>query len=146
MGGVRKPKKEEGAPYEFGTEKINFTRPKDFFKDMLQRPTIMWKLWKKEKPEIFKIAREEIKQQRRQEKKKHAHGHHINGFGEFQSDKYPDLGPDKIVLSFHDPEAQMALLVFSASTSDWGLGQDVLRRLVDINTKKRSKRTKEKAD
>lgn len=36
-------------------------------------------------------------------------GHHIDSKGRFQSDKYPDLPPDKIVLSFKDPRAYRAL-------------------------------------
>ena len=37
-------------------------------------------------------------------------GHHINAEGQFQSDKYADLGPDKVVMSFKDPSARYALL------------------------------------
>ncbi len=41
-------------------------------------------------------------------------GHHTDSDGRFQSDNYPDLPPDKIVLSFNDPEARRALEVFGS--------------------------------
>lgn len=59
-------------------------------------------------------------------------GHHINKQGEFQSDKYPDLPPDKIVLSFKDPEARKALDVFAVETSDFELSKDIWVRLRTI--------------
>lgn len=62
--------------------------------------------------------------------KKHTH---INGKGEFQSDKYPELGPDKIVLSFKDPLAQCALymlaLDYMSGHVDEQLGRDISQRL-----------------
>jgi hypothetical protein len=36
-------------------------------------------------------------------------GHHLTEDGQFKSDKYPDLPPGKIVLSFKDPHAQLGL-------------------------------------
>lgn len=56
-------------------------------------------------------------------------GHHINSEGHFQSDKYPDLPPDKIVLSFKDEDAQPALSLFCRLTKDRELGDDILARL-----------------
>lgn len=56
-------------------------------------------------------------------------GHHIDAKGRFQSDKYPELGPDKIVLSFRDKAARLALYVFASETQDRELGEDVRRRL-----------------
>jgi hypothetical protein len=35
--------------------------------------------------------------------------HHLNALGQFQSDLYPDMLPDEIVLSFRDPAAIEAL-------------------------------------
>ena len=45
-------------------------------------------------------------------------GNHINSQGKFQSDKYPDLPPDKIILSFKDPVAREALNVYAQNTKD----------------------------
>ena len=56
-------------------------------------------------------------------------GHHINEKGEFQSDKYPDLPPDKIILSFRDPMARLALRTFVIYTSDKELADDIKTRL-----------------
>ena len=63
-------------------------------------------------------------------------GHHIDKEGRFQSDKYPDLGPDKIVLSFKDREARLALSVFAnvykKNGKDPELVQDIRTRLASI--------------
>ena len=56
-------------------------------------------------------------------------GHHINKKGQFQSDKYPDLPPDKIILSFKDEAAKRALAVFASYTKDKELAHDILERL-----------------
>jgi len=56
-------------------------------------------------------------------------GHHINEKGQFQSDKYPDLPPDKIILSFNDPVAREALRLYSKMTKDRELADDILERL-----------------
>jgi hypothetical protein len=61
-------------------------------------------------------------------------GHHITSEGTFQSDKYPDLAPDKIVLSFKDKEAQEALKVFAHTTNDRELAEDILERLLTISS------------
>lgn len=56
-------------------------------------------------------------------------GHHINKNGQFQSDKYPDLAPDKIILSFKDPVAHLALKVYAENTKEKELSMDILERL-----------------
>lgn len=56
-------------------------------------------------------------------------GHHIDSEGRFQSDKYPDLAPDKIVLSFHDPIAAVVLGYYAAGCKDRDLGRDIEHRL-----------------
>ena len=59
-------------------------------------------------------------------------GHHINEKGQFQSDKYPDLPPDKIILSFKDRASRWALLHFIDRTLDRELSKDVETRLKSI--------------
>ncbi len=59
-------------------------------------------------------------------------GHHVDDEGRFQSDRHPDLEPDKIVLSFRDPEARLALRVFAEQTSDRELARDIDARLTAI--------------
>lgn len=56
-------------------------------------------------------------------------GHHIDYKGRFQSDKYPDLPPDKIILSFHDPVAQSTLRYFALFAQDRELARDISQRL-----------------
>lgn len=56
-------------------------------------------------------------------------GHHIDSEGRFQSDKYPDLPPDKIVLSFKDLAARRALLDYCNRTKDRELADDINFRL-----------------
>lgn len=58
--------------------------------------------------------------------------HHINKDGQFQSDKHPDLAPNKIVLSFKDPAAQQALVLFAEETDDRELAEDILIVLKEI--------------
>ena len=53
-------------------------------------------------------------------------GHHINKNGNFQSDKYPNLPENKIVLSFKEKEARIALRVYAEITTDRELGDDIL--------------------
>ncbi len=61
-------------------------------------------------------------------------GHHINDKGQFQSDKYPELAPDKIVLSFKDPRARPALTVLALGYGhkDTELSDDIRERLRTI--------------
>ena len=58
--------------------------------------------------------------------------HHINDKGQFQSDKYPDLAPNKIVLSFKDPAARIALHAYVAHTEDQGLADDIFIALMNL--------------
>lgn len=62
-------------------------------------------------------------------------GHHIDSEGRFRSDKYPDLPPDKIILSFKDPKARIALIVYAAATEDYELGEDIEQRILAIEPK-----------
>lgn len=52
-------------------------------------------------------------------------GHHMNNKGQFQSDKYPDLPPDKMILSFRDPYAKEALRRYAEFTDDKMLAEDI---------------------
>lgn len=60
-------------------------------------------------------------------------GHHIDSRGRFQSDKYPELPPDKIILSFKDGAARDALASFAKRTEDRELGEDILTRVNYLN-------------
>jgi hypothetical protein len=62
-------------------------------------------------------------------------GHHIDSQGRFQSDKYPDLPPDKIVLSFKDLDAYAALLTLADvyQHKDSEFAADIRTRLRTIN-------------
>ncbi len=59
-------------------------------------------------------------------------GHHINDKGQFQSDKHPDLAPGKIILSFKDPAARVALSAFALITDDEELAEDIDKCLQDV--------------
>jgi len=59
-------------------------------------------------------------------------GHHIDVNGKFQSDKHPELPPDKIILSFKDPAARQGLRMFAAVTGDQELAADIIERLGTI--------------
>jgi len=59
-------------------------------------------------------------------------GHHINSDGQFQSDKYPELPPDKMVLSFKDKHARYCLLMYAKYTSDKELAEDIRTRYNSI--------------
>lgn len=61
-------------------------------------------------------------------------GHHIDSEGRFQSDKHPDLAPDKIILSFKDPHARGALFLLAGDYEvvDTGLAKDIVARLNSI--------------
>ena len=63
-------------------------------------------------------------------------GHHIDDQGRFQSDRHPDLAPDKIVLSFKDPRARHALMALATAymVADPGLAEDISRRLLSIRS------------
>ena len=59
-------------------------------------------------------------------------GHHINSKGQFQSDKYSNLAPDKFILSFKDPIAQEALKLYAENTEDKELAEDIFERIQSI--------------
>jgi hypothetical protein len=54
---------------------------------------------------------------------------HLNAFGQFQSNQYPELGPDEIVLFFRDPAAIEALYAFADLTDDDDLTVAIVKRL-----------------
>ena len=49
----------------------------------------------------------------------------VDGKPMFQSDKYPDLEPNHIVLSFDDPAARRALWKLCDVTKDRALAEDI---------------------
>ena len=55
--------------------------------------------------------------------------HHLNTFGQFQSNQYPDMLPDEIVLSCRDPAAMEALHAFADLTDDDDLAVAIVKRL-----------------
>ena len=61
-------------------------------------------------------------------------GHHINKEGQFQSDLYPDLPPDKIIVSFKHQAAQPALAALAESYQEIypELSADIRTRLRTI--------------
>ena len=58
-------------------------------------------------------------------------GHHIVN-GRFQSDKYPYLKPDHVILSFKDPAARLGLKILANTTRDIEFGKDIKTRLKSI--------------
>lgn len=60
-------------------------------------------------------------------------GRYINDEGQFQSGKYPNLAPDKIVLSFDDPAAKPVLMAYTfvAAEQNMELCEDIQTRLAD---------------
>ena len=60
--------------------------------------------------------------------------HHINDKGEFQSDKYPDLPPDKIIISFKHSQTWrgLALIAKDYDATDPDLAADIRTRLASI--------------
>lgn len=60
-------------------------------------------------------------------------GHLINKNGQFQSDKYPELKPDKIILSFKDKAARKALHEYIKYSKDQELSEDIEKRLADFD-------------
>ena len=63
-------------------------------------------------------------------------GHHINKKGNFQSDKYPKLPENKIILSFKDKLAREVLKIYGEKTRDKGLGEDILQVIKKIEQEK----------
>ncbi len=58
-------------------------------------------------------------------------GHHIDAEGRFQSDKYPELPPDKVVISLKDPRTWAGLRVIAVQYQDGEkeFGDDLLGRI-----------------
>ncbi len=55
--------------------------------------------------------------------------YHLNTLGQFQSDQYPEMRSDEIVLSFRDPAAMEALHAFADLTDDDALAVVTVKRL-----------------
>ena len=64
-------------------------------------------------------------------------GHHINAEGQFQSDKHPDLPPDRIRLNFNNPNSHAALwqLAKSYASVDPELAEDIGMRLWSLGSR-----------
>ena len=60
-------------------------------------------------------------------------GHLIDREGRFQSDKYPELPRDKMILSFKDDKARRALWLYAALTDDIELADDIRQRISDFD-------------
>ena len=63
-------------------------------------------------------------------------GHHIDDQGRFQSDKYPNLPPDKIIVSFKHPDAWPALAALAEAYQmrDEELAADIRERLRTVRS------------
>ena len=63
-------------------------------------------------------------------------GHHIDKEGRFQSDRHPDLEPDKIIVSFKHPQARPALAALAEAYQevDVELADDIRERLRTISS------------
>lgn len=65
-------------------------------------------------------------------------GHHIDAEGRFQSDKYPELAPDKVVISLKDSRTWAGLRVIAvAYCTNSGadareFGSDLFQRVKDL--------------
>ena len=67
-------------------------------------------------------------------------GHHIDDEGRFQSDKYPELAPDKVVINLKDPRTWEGLRKIAteyvcrtwSSDDDREFGNDLFRRLKSL--------------
>jgi len=62
-------------------------------------------------------------------------GHHINKDGEFQSDKHPELPPNKIALDFRDAFARLPILMYAQSIMDEELAMDIYKGLENAKSK-----------
>lgn len=58
-------------------------------------------------------------------------GHHIDSQGRFQSDKHPELKPDRILVNFANPLSRRALRVLADDYQDIDpeLSEDINARL-----------------
>ena len=61
-------------------------------------------------------------------------GRHIDTEGRFQSDKHPELPPGRILVSFTDPAARLALggLAIGYNNIDNELASDIRTRLASL--------------
>ena len=61
-------------------------------------------------------------------------GHHIDDEGRFQSDKHPELPPDRIRVNFTNPRSQRALWALAEDYEDKDpeLSADIKARLLDL--------------
>lgn len=61
-------------------------------------------------------------------------GQHIDEQGRFQSDKYPELAPDKVVINLKHPEAWPGLLLIAQAYADRYLefGEDLKARVLQL--------------
>lgn len=61
-------------------------------------------------------------------------GHHIDDKGRFQSDKYPQTPPDKVVLSLTDPKVQPLLLLVATAYQDDDpeFAEDLRQRVIEL--------------
>jgi hypothetical protein len=73
-------------------------------------------------------------------------GKHLNEQGQFQSDRFPSIGPDKLVLSFHDPEARHALTTFAHATANRALAYDIMWRMEQIDRARQEEEAKNKSE
>ncbi len=66
-------------------------------------------------------------------------GHHIDDYGQFQSDKHPDLPPDRIRINFQNPRSWRALLILADDyqSKDRELSEDIRARIWDIISRSR---------
>lgn len=64
-------------------------------------------------------------------------GHHINAHGEFQSDKHPDLPPDRIRINMSNPRSQRAMwqLALDYEDKDPELSADIRTRLSALGSR-----------
>lgn len=58
-------------------------------------------------------------------------GHHFDAEGRFQSDKYPDLPPDRVAINITDPRTHqgLALIAHALHDDDPEFAEDLLQRL-----------------
>ena len=77
-----------------------------------------------------------LKKLNRKKTKQNKMPHHINDKGNFQSDKYPDLSENKIILSFKDSLAREVLKIYAEKTNDKELGEDILQVIKNIEKPK----------
>lgn len=64
-------------------------------------------------------------------------GHHIDDQGRFQSDKFPDLPPDKVIINLTDPKTRTGLLMlaeaFKKDEATKEFGEDLEQRVRQLH-------------